>query len=93
MHPALSQFPSSEFYNLALQDGTLDSSTSLLPPNSLHLRADPVSGKKPSVVFLDHGGKEEKKDRSRINWNEASIVVGVVEDLLLNNPVRFVDIS
>ncbi|KDQ17106.1 hypothetical protein BOTBODRAFT_106235 [Botryobasidium botryosum FD-172 SS1] len=90
MHPAISAFPSSEFYNLALRDGTIDEcghiSARLLPPKSLHLKRDPETGAGPSVVFLDHGGAEAKKDRSKVNMNEAAIVCSVVEDLLLNNP-------
>jgi len=37
------------------------------------------------MIFLNHGGSESMKDRSKINWNEAYIVCSIVEDLLLNN--------
>jgi len=91
MHPAISRFPSSEFYNFSLQDGTVDSvgniSPRLLPPSSRHLQVDAKTGNRPSVIFLDHAGSESMKDRSRINLHEAHIVVSVVEDLLLNNEV------
>lgn len=91
MHPAISRFPSSEFYNFTLQDGTVDSVGNvqpwLHPPNSRHLKEDIETGNRPSVIFLDHTGYESMKDRSRINLNEAHIVASVVEDLLLNNPV------
>jgi superfamily I DNA and/or RNA helicase len=91
MHPAISRFPSSEFYNFTLQDGTVDSvgniSPLLLPPTSQHLQADSKTGSRPSVIFLDHAGLESTKDRSRVNLNEAHLVAGVVEDLLLNNAV------
>ncbi|KAH7911786.1 P-loop containing nucleoside triphosphate hydrolase protein [Hygrophoropsis aurantiaca] len=89
MHPSISHFPSSEFYNFSLQDGTIDSagnvSPNLIPPLSTHLAIDTATGNRPSIVFLDHAGSESAKDRSRVNWNEASIVCSVVEDLLLQN--------
>lgn len=89
MHPAISRFPSSEFYNWTLQDGTVDSlgnvSPLLLPPTSQHLQVDVKTGSRPSVIFLDHHGFESTKDRSRVNLNEAHLVASVVEDLLLNN--------
>ena len=91
MHPSISQFPSLEFYNLSLQDGTVDTlgkiSPNLLPPLSSHLPVDASTGHRRSVAFLDHGGSETAKDRSRVNWNEAHIVCSVVEDLLLKNEV------
>ncbi|KAF8627603.1 hypothetical protein AX17_006174 [Amanita inopinata Kibby_2008] len=89
MHPGISRFPSTEFYNLSLIDGTIDAFGNvhprLQPPNSRHLREDETTGHRPSVIFLDHAGVESLKDRSRVNHNEAHIVVSVVEDLLLNN--------
>ncbi|KAG6856541.1 hypothetical protein H0H87_003360 [Tephrocybe sp. NHM501043] len=89
MHPAISSFPSSEFYDHALQDGTVDAGGNayarLSPPTSQHLRGD-ESGNRPSVVFVDHNGAESMKERSRVNHNEAHIVASIVEDLLLNNP-------
>lgn len=48
---------------------------------------DELTGHQMSVVFLDHGGSETAKDRSRVNWNEAHIVCSIVEDLLLKNEV------
>lgn len=89
MHPTISHFPSLEFYNMSLQDGTVDAagnvSPDLHPPLSSHLEVDTSTGCRPSVVFLDHGGSEMAKDRSRVNWNEAHIVCSVIEDLLLRN--------
>ncbi|KIJ60439.1 hypothetical protein HYDPIDRAFT_98653 [Hydnomerulius pinastri MD-312] len=89
MHPSISRFPSLEFYNLSLQDGTVDAAgkvfPKLLPPLSSHLLEDTLTGHRPSMVFLDHGGSETAKDRSRVNWNEAHIVCSIVEDLLLQN--------
>lgn len=90
MHPTISHFPSTEFYNFSLRDGTVDAlgnvPSRLLPPSStlplLH------SGNKPSVIFLDHYGQESLKDRSRINSIEAHIACSLVEDLLLSNDVR-----
>jgi len=91
MHPSISRFPSLEFYDFALQDGTVDSSGNihpmLLPPLSSHLEQNILTGHRPSVVFIDHGGAETLKDRSRVNWNEAHIVCSIVEDLLLQNEV------
>ncbi|KAF7297208.1 hypothetical protein MIND_00953900 [Mycena indigotica] len=89
MHPGISLFPSTEFYNFLLQDGTVDEggnvTPSLAPPNSVHLKED-ANGQRPAVIFLDHNGNEAIRDKSRVNHNEAGIVLGVVEDLLLNNP-------
>lgn len=91
MHPAISHFPSMEFYNLSLQDGTVDAvgnvPARLLPPSSQHLPVDEQTGNRPAVIFLDHAGKESMKDKSRVNMNEGHIVASVVEDLLLHNPV------
>ena len=93
MHPGISRFPSTEFYNLSLVDGTIDALGNvyphLHPPNSRHLPKDEKTGVRPSVIFLDHIGTESIKDRSRVNHHEAHIVVSVVEDLLLNNSVIF----
>lgn len=92
MHPSISQFPSLEFYDLSLRNGTVDAlgniSPNLLPPLSSHLQVDELTGHQRPIVFLDHGGSETAKDRSRVNWNEARIVCSVVEDLLLKNEVR-----
>ncbi|PPQ98679.1 hypothetical protein CVT24_003306 [Panaeolus cyanescens] len=90
MHPAISRFPSQEFYNLALSDGTIDAGGNILPsldpPNSKHLSQCSTITHRPSVVFLDHAGNEAPKGRSMVNVLEAQIVASVVEDLLLNNP-------
>lgn len=92
MHPFISQFPSREFYDFSLRDGTVDTlgniSPNLLPPLSRHLLVDELTGHQLPVVFVDHGGSETAKDRSRVNWNEAHIVCSIVEDLLLKNEVR-----
>ncbi|KAF8621479.1 hypothetical protein AX15_007769 [Amanita polypyramis BW_CC] len=89
MHPGISRFPSAEFYDLSLIDGTIDVFGNvhprLYPPNSQHLRENETTGLRPSMIFLDHAGIESLKDRSRVNHNEAHIVVSIVEDLLLNN--------
>jgi superfamily I DNA and/or RNA helicase len=89
MHPAISKFPASEFYNLRLRDGTVDSfgniPSGLRPPVSRHLLTDSGTKYSPSVVFLDHAGSESKKDRSWVNVDEAHIVCSLVEDLLLHN--------
>jgi len=91
MHPSISRFPSLEFYNFSLQDGTVDAAGNihpmLLPPLSNHLEQNAATGHRPSVVFIDHAGSETSKDRSRVNWNEAHIVCSIVEDLLLQNEV------
>ena len=91
MHPSISRFPSLEFYNFSLQDGTVDSRGNipsvLLPPTSRHLHVNTETGNRPSVVFLDHAGSESFKNRSRVNFGEGHIVCSVVEDLLLNNEV------
>lgn len=100
MHPTISQFPSHEFYDKAVRDGTVNArgivSPWLEPPLSSFIPQlepsdrqglDSAEGNKPSVVFLDHVGNESVKDRSRVNWSEANIVCSLVEDLLLRNPV------
>ncbi|KAF8512101.1 P-loop containing nucleoside triphosphate hydrolase protein [Hysterangium stoloniferum] len=90
MHPSISRFPSREFYNYSLLDGTMSLdgqvSATLLPPTSSHLEINPETGDRPSVIFLDHSGNEEMKDRSRVNYNEARIVCAIIEDLLMQNP-------
>ncbi|KAI0087655.1 P-loop containing nucleoside triphosphate hydrolase protein [Irpex rosettiformis] len=97
MHPTISRFPSHEFYDKAVRDGTVDArgvvSPTLAPPLSsfipeLEFDEDMEDNgrSKPSVVFLDHVGNESIKDRSRVNLNEANIVCSLVEDLLLRNP-------
>ena len=92
MHPTISHFPSAEFYDFSIKDGTVDQfgnvSTRLLPPSSSLPETGRAKSHRPSVVFLDHSGEESMKDRSRVNVNEAHIVCGVVEDLLIHNPVR-----
>lgn len=89
MHPAISHFPSKEFYDLALLDGTVDAGGNALPglepPSSMHLLPDKKRDFKPSVIFLDHTGNESMKSKSRVNITEAHIVMSVVEDLLLSN--------
>ncbi|TFK48338.1 P-loop containing nucleoside triphosphate hydrolase protein [Heliocybe sulcata] len=86
MHPAISRFPSLEFYQFSVRDGTKKSDGTvdphLLPPRS---RYHPATGDRPSVIFLDHAGSEQAKDRSRINLLECQIVCDLVEDLLLLN--------
>ena len=91
MHPNISRFPSTEFYNHRLLDGTVDSSgnvfPSLQPPSSAYFHTSPTAEHQPSVVFLDHTGAESSRNRSKLNYNEAYIVCNVIEDLLLHNPV------
>jgi len=87
MHPDIAQFPSAEFYDLALLNGTVDSGgnvvSGLEPPRSSHLNFKT----RPSVIFVDHGGNESMKGRSRVNVTEAHLVASLVEDLLLVNKV------
>ena len=91
MHPSISRFPSSEFYNRALVDGTVNESgqvaSNLLPPVSSHLALNADTGHRPSVIFIDHLGPEAIKSRSRVNWTEAYIACNIIEDLLLKNEV------
>ena len=101
MHPAISRFPATEFYDTALRDGTVDAAGNvapgLAPPQSIlfpelaRMGSSDAEGaeRRPSVVFIDHLGSESVKDRSRVNWAEARIVCSLVEDLLLRNPVSF----
>ncbi|KAJ3862668.1 P-loop containing nucleoside triphosphate hydrolase protein [Lentinula novae-zelandiae] len=90
MHPAISHFPSLEFYNSSLLDGTADTFgyvlPRLMPPSVSPVLLPPVrTSARPPVIFLDHSGNESMKTKSRVNWDEAHIVASVVEDLLLNN--------
>lgn len=92
MHPQIAHFPNAEFYNQQLVDGTVDATTgevaeSWSPPLSSLLPFDPITGKRPSAVFLDHTGHEGRNGRSIQNTHEAEIVCHVIEDLLLQNPV------
>ena len=93
MHPAISRFPAMEFYDLALQDGTVDSGGKALPglepPRSKHMTRREGRKHRPSVIFLDHTGNESFQGRSVLNLTEAHIVASIVEDLLLNNKVCF----
>ncbi|KAI0341280.1 P-loop containing nucleoside triphosphate hydrolase protein [Trametopsis cervina] len=103
MHPTISRFPSNEFYNKAVKDGTVSAhgivSPSLIPPYSailpqLESLQPGEKSHRPSVVFIDHLGGEASQDRSRVNWHEADIVCALVEDLLLRNPhMRGTDIG
>lgn len=92
MHPGISRFPSSEFYDFALLDGTVNTSgqvrQGLLPPVSSHLALNPQTGHRPSLIFIDHQGPEAVKNRSRVNWTEGYIACSIIEDLLLKNAVR-----
>jgi regulator of nonsense transcripts 1 len=88
MHPDIAQFPATEFYGLALLNGTVDADGHALPglepPRSTHLN---FQSNRPSVIFVDHGGNESMKGRSRVNVTEAHLVASLVEDLLLVNEV------
>lgn len=92
MHPQISRFPNVEFYDERLMDGTVDAAgepvASWSPPVSSLLPFDPSTGKCPSAVFLDHTGLEARRGRSIENLHEADIICHVIEDLLLQNPVR-----
>ena len=89
MHPLIAIYPSKEFYDRSLRNGTVDSngvtSPGLQPPVSRHLPLDARTGHRPSVVFLDHSGPESTSNRSKVNENEGYIVRSIVEDLLFNN--------
>ncbi|EJD05026.1 P-loop containing nucleoside triphosphate hydrolase protein [Fomitiporia mediterranea MF3/22] len=89
MHPGISKFPSMEFYDTMLLDGTVHAGEvipSLMPLSSSHLVAHPETGHRPSVIFIDHEGPEATKSRSRVNWTEGYIICSIVEDLLRLNP-------
>jgi superfamily I DNA and/or RNA helicase len=90
MHPRISQFPATEFYESTLFDGTHDEGiipVEFKPPKSQHLEAD-SDGHRPSVIFLDHSNPESMSYKSRVNILEAELVASIVVDLLLHNPVR-----
>ncbi|KAH7882168.1 hypothetical protein F5I97DRAFT_429596 [Phlebopus sp. FC_14] len=71
MHPT-SCFPSLAFCDVFLQGGTVDATPAVKS----------LSGNTTSIVFLDHGGSEIAKDRSRVDWNETRIVCRIVQHLL-----------
>jgi superfamily I DNA and/or RNA helicase len=92
MHPSISAFPSKEFYNMALKNGTVSDTgavqSNLSPPRSRHLsrRASKVTGQLPSVLFIHHDHRETALDRSRANYQEMRIAIAILEDLLISNP-------
>lgn len=92
MHPSISAFPSKEFYDTALKNGTVSSEgivgATFSPPKSRHLsrRQSKVTGQVPSVLFIHHDHWEIAKDRSRANIRELHIAIAILEDLLLSNP-------
>ncbi|KAG8870807.1 hypothetical protein FRB97_009338 [Tulasnella sp. 331] len=91
MHPTISAFPNKEFYQEAIQDGTINKETGLAlatlnPPESAHLGLPTETSVAPSIVFLDHSYPESRKDKSRVNRGEAEMVCAIVADLLARNP-------
>ncbi|KAF8885662.1 P-loop containing nucleoside triphosphate hydrolase protein, partial [Infundibulicybe gibba] len=80
MHPLIARFPAREFYGFKLRDGIVGTNGKLRPPTSQYL---PPGA---SVGFLNHGGAEEMRERSRANVHEATLVADVVADLLARNP-------
>lgn len=94
MHPEISAFSSSTFYNDALRDGTIleDGSVrpGLEPPETAFLlpRGEDES-ERLNVTFLNHDFPESPSNRSIANYHEAGRVCDVVADLLKHNPVSF----
>jgi superfamily I DNA and/or RNA helicase len=92
MHPSISAFPSKEFYDEALKNGTVSDTgavqSNLSPPQSRHLsrRTSKVTGQIPSVLFIHHDHWESVHDRSRANFQEMRIAIAILEDLLISNP-------
>ncbi|KAJ3474697.1 hypothetical protein NLI96_g12310 [Meripilus lineatus] len=89
MHPALSQFPSSEFYHGLLKDGTIDHNGN--GETFSHLSA-PISTFSERIgddylhsLFLYHRSPATRVNSSWNNDHEATLVLRVVEDLLLRN--------
>ena len=89
MHPAISAFPSTAFYNGDLKDGTVDPEGDALPrlapPETSFLRD--AEGKLRNVMFIDHDHPESPESMSLSNYGDAEKVTDVVVDLLLQNPV------
>lgn len=92
MHPSISEFSRVQFYEGALEDGTVLPTgavgPSFLPPHSRHLTAckSNSTGQIPSVLFIHHDRPESTMGRSRANRGEMTIIAAIVEDLLLRNP-------
>lgn len=93
MHPAISAFSSSTFYNNDLRDGTILADGSvrpgLEPPNtSFLLPKTDNDNELLNVTFLNHDFPESPSNRSIANYHEAGRVCDIIADLLANNPVR-----
>lgn len=92
MHPSISAFPSKEFYDAALKDGTVSAEgtveATFEPPKSRHLsrRKSKLTEQVSPVLFIHHEHWEEAKDRSRVNIHDQRIVIAILEDLFLSNP-------
>ena len=81
--------PLHQFYNQALQDGTIDMFGSAIPwllaPDSHYVWSHMEPGASPLIVFQDHASDKTMKDWSQFNRNEVYIFASAVEDFLLNN--------
>lgn len=90
MHPSISAFSSTTFYNDALRDGTVlpDGSIrpGLEPPVTDFLRSSIDPTERPNVTFLNHNFPESPTNRSIANYHEAGRVCDIVADLLERNP-------
>lgn len=91
MHPQIAKFPSREFYDKKLENGTVDEAglpgARWEPPTSSFLPFNPSTGRWPSAIFLDHVALEARRGRSIENPTEADIICHIIEDLLVKNPV------
>ena len=90
MHPAISAFPSSTFYNGDLKDGTVLPNGVVRPGFDTPVTSfliDDVNGKRSNLTFIDHDHPESPRMRSIANHGDAEMVCDIVTDLLLNNPV------
>lgn len=92
MHPDIFRFPSLEFYNLGVLDGTVDkighTIPMLLPPASKYLKPDSDSNSQLCLAFVDHREREQVKHDNCFNLTDAYIALDIIRDLLLKNEVR-----
>lgn len=90
MHPAISAFSSSTFYNDDLRDGTILADGSIRPglePPETDFLLSNEAGERLNVTFLNHDFPESPANKSIANYHEAGRVCDIVADLLDHNPV------
>jgi len=81
MHPDISAFPNTQFYNGKLSNGVTARQRPL--PEPTYIWPSNAKGKKSCVAFYPTGGKEiQTPGKSFLNRAEADVVVSIVKELL-----------